>query len=171
MSGIDHRDTWTVKAVLRDGALGQRTERPNLVYRCLGRCPRSADQSTKLGLPVLGTVPSVSGPIDRTWSAGAWDGALDVLVPEPGRQLNPLNPRQQLNPLDSLPQLSGNSWDVYRTEKGTPKPGRSGPTQEQANDCAQRKNDVPRHSTQGHIRPCLQAYHGIPNRDNTAIPA
>ena len=86
MSGIDHRDTWTVKAVLRDGALGQRTERPNLVSRCLGRCPRSTDRSTKLGLPVLGTVPSVSVPIDQTWSTGAWDGALDVLVPEPGRQ-------------------------------------------------------------------------------------
>ena len=75
-----------------DVALGQRTARPNLVYLCLGRCARSADRSTELGLPVLGTVPSVSGPIDRTWSTGAWDGALDVLVPEPGRQLNPLNP-------------------------------------------------------------------------------
>ena len=92
MSGIDHRDTWTVKAVLRDGALGQRTARPNFVHRYLGQCPRSADRSTELGLPVLGTVPSVSGPIDQTWSTGAWDGALDVLVPEPGRQLNPLNP-------------------------------------------------------------------------------
>ena len=91
-SGIDHRDTWTVRPFSRDGALGQRTNRPNLA------------------LPVLGTVHSVSGPIDRTWSTGAWDGALGVLVPEP-------------------------------------------------------------RSTQGHVRPCLQAYHGIPHRDNTAIPA
>ena len=75
MSGIDHRDTWTVKK-----------------GRSSGRCPRSADRTTKLGLPVFGTVPSVNGPLDQTWSAGAWDGALDVLVPEPGRQLNPLNP-------------------------------------------------------------------------------
>ena len=60
--------------------------------RSSGRCPRSADRSTNLGLPVLGTVPSVSRAIDRTWSTGAWDGALGVLVPEPGRQLNPLNP-------------------------------------------------------------------------------
>ena len=64
--------TWSTGAW--DGALGQRTNQPNLVYR------------------LLGTVPSVSGPIDRTWSTGAWYGALDVLVPEPGRQLNPLNP-------------------------------------------------------------------------------
>ena len=44
--------------------------------RSSGRCPRSADQTTKLGLPVLGTVPSVDGPVDQTWSTGAWDGAL-----------------------------------------------------------------------------------------------
>ena len=65
MSGIDHRDTWTVKAVLRDGALGQRTERPNLVSRCLGRCPRSPDR------------------IDQTWSTGAWDGALGQRTDRP----------------------------------------------------------------------------------------
>ena len=60
--------------------------------RSSGRCPRSADRTTKLGLPVFGTVPSVTGPLDQTWSTGAWDVELDVLVPEPGRQLNPLNP-------------------------------------------------------------------------------
>ena len=58
MNGIDHRDTWTVKAVLRD-------------------------RSTNLGLPVLGTVPSISGPIDQTRSTGAWDGSLGLRTDRP----------------------------------------------------------------------------------------
>ena len=176
MSGIDYRDTWTVKAVLRDGALGQRTERPNLVSRC----------STKLGLPVLGTVPSVSGPIDQTWSTVAWDGALGQRTPSTELGLPVLGTVPSVSgPIDqtwsagtwTVPlmcwvpeQPSGNSWDVYRTEKLIPKPA-DRDQHKSRSTTALNVNGVPRHSTQGHIRPCLQEYHGIPNRDNTAIPA
>ena len=111
--------TWSPGA--RDGALGRRTGRPNLVYRCLGRCPRSADQSTKLGLLVIGTVPSVNGPLDQTWSPGSWDGASVCWSRKPDRQRNPLNPwcagpgnLAEPSRAAKPPGLSAsrNSWDI-----------------------------------------------------------
>ena len=156
--------------------------------RSSGRCPRSADRTTNLGLPVLGTVPSVSGPIDQTLSTGAWDGALgqrtDNLVywclgrcpwcagPRTRKAAKPAEPSRAAKPAglsaSTLRKLLGRLPD--REVNPRTRPDRD---QHRSRPTAALNVKTAHHGTarRGHIRPCLQAYHGIPHRDNTAIHA
>ena len=83
-------------------------------------------------------VTNEEGPLDHTWSACFWGGALGVVVPETWRAANSLTPQEQRNPLDSQPPETRELFPDRETDR---KPVNNalhtiGQTQDQTNSCS-----------------------------------